>query len=636
MDFTRLLDAVHRLLHKYREASVAQLKRFFLYWWCLDSKIDSGDFIRGVCRVDLGCSKMTSSKPTTQKNQMILLYAALLGLLPALEFCDRGRLSTRGFAVKWMLLSIFSGLFYYIDLPALSAYGIGEGSWCLLVVLLVGNVVWHFMTDGKPGVPVLLALLVGLFLGVFELSSWPIFRAGDLSSNIGAVERKEWNQSMAPVDPKHIRLVSAEQAEWIGAKALGDGLGSVYHPGRYSLQKIGDRLYWVAALDFQGFRRWMSANSAPGAIVVDAHDPTTPARLVQKDASGKELKLRFTPKAFFGKNLERHVYMSGYSRYELQGWHLEFDDEYRPFWIVTALKPTIGFSGEKPAKVLTVDPETGAVTEYALDTAPVWIDRVIPEQVAVNNLTWWGRYRKGWWASFVGAQNLLEPSALNKEAAWLVYGQDGRCYWYAGLTSISDRDDTLLGYTLTDTRSGKTTEYHVSGTTAGTANAAVSAAAAKVSNFRGYHPTQPIPYNIYGHLAYVVPIVNENHLFQRVAIVDVTCQKVALGEDKSSALLEFKQLLSGASGNGASPTLDASSKTFTFKVERASESVRNGNSTVYLYTSQQPGRTFFGTAQQGHQLFLTQEGDVVTIKFLDTEESLIPIQELTNPSLNKR
>jgi hypothetical protein len=121
-----------------------------------------------------------------------------------------------------------------------------------------------------------------------------------------------------------------------------------------------------------------------------------------------------------------------------------------------------------------------------------------------------------------------------------------------------------------------------------------------------------------------------------VAIVDVTCQKVALGEDKSSALLEFKQLLSGTSGNGASPTLDASTKSLTFKVERKSESVRNGNSTVYLYTSQEPGRTFFGTAQQGHQLFLTREGDVVTVKFLDTEESLIPIQELTNPSLNKR
>ena len=567
---------------------------------------------------------------------MIVLYAALLGLLPALEFCDRGRFSTVGFVIKWIVLSFCCGLVYYIGLPAFSAFVLGEATWWILAVLLVGNVGWHLVTDGKPGVPALLALLVGLSLGVFKVSSWPVFRAGGLSSNIGTVERKEWNHSMAPVDPKHIRLVSAEQAQWIGAKALGDGLGSVYHPGLYSLQKIGDRLFWVAALDFQGYRRWMSADSAPGAIVVDAHDPMAPARLVQKDAAAKELKLKFTPGAFFSRNLHRHVYTSGYASYELEGWHLEFNDQYQPFWIVTALKPSIGFSGEKPAKVLTVDPETGSVNEYGLDNAPAWIDRIIPERVAVNNLTWWGLYRKGWLASFVGAQNLVEPTALNEEAAWLVYGQDGRCYWYAGLTSTSDRDDTLLGYTLTDTRSGKTTEYHVSGTTAGTANAAVSAAAAKVSNFRGYHPTQPIPYNIYGHLAYVVPIVNENHLFQRVAIVDVTCQKVALGEDKSSALLEFKQLLSGASGNGASPTLDASAKMLTFKVERKSESVRNGNSTVYLYTSQQPGRTFFGSAQQGHQLFLTREGDVVTITFLDTDEALIPIQEIKNPSLNKR
>jgi hypothetical protein len=322
--------------------------------------------------------------------------------------------------------------------------------------------------------------------------------------------------------------------------------------------------------------------------------------------------------------------------YELEGYHLEFDDSMRPFWIVSALTPTVGFCGGKLAKVLTIDPESGRITEYAPGAVPAWVDRIVPQELAVNNLTWWGLYRQGWWASFLGAQNLTEPTSLHGEAAWLVYGQDGRCYWYSGLTSPSDKDDTLLGYTLTDTRSGKTTEYHVSGTTAGTANSAVAAAAAKVSNFRGYHPTQPIPYNLYGHLAYVIPVVNENHLFQRVAIVDITCQRVALGEDKSSALLEFKQLLGGVSGNGSSPTSDSTLKSLTFKVDRRAESVRNGNSTVYLYSSHIPGRTFFGSANQGHQLFLTREGDSVTIKFLDTDESLIPIQELSNPSLQKR
>lgn len=564
---------------------------------------------------------------------MYVFWAMLVSVLPALQFGERG-LKFGATVVKWIVLSVVLSILFYANLPAMSAFGLGEGMWWLLVVLLAGNVGVHILFQGDPAVPATALLGVGLLVLGFEASSWSFFRAADLSSNIGTVERKEWNGSLAPVDPKHIRLVSNEQAQWIGAKALSEGLGSVFHAGRYSLQKIGDRLYWVAPLDFQNWRRWVSADSAPGAILVDAHDPTAPARLVQKDAAGKDLKLKFTPGAFFGRNLERRVY-SQYSTYELAGFHLEFDDAFRPFWVVTVLTPTVGFSGERPAKVVTVNPESGEIVEYALDKVPAWIDRVIPSEVAVNNLTWWGVFREGWWASWLGAQSLLEPTALNGESAWLVYGGDGKCYWYAGLTSTSDRDDTLLGYTLTDTRSGQTTEYKVSGTTAGTANAAAAAAAAKVSNFRGYHPTQPIPYNVYGHLAYIIPIVNENHLFQRVAIVDVTCQKVALGEDKASALQEFKQLLGGASGNGASPTLDAALKTLTFKVSRRAESVRNGNSTVYLYTQSQPGRTFFGSAQQGHVLFLTREGDSVTIKFLDTEESLIPIQEIANPSLSR-
>lgn len=565
---------------------------------------------------------------------MYIVYAILLSVLPALQFSSRGGgLNLGATAAKFITLTVAVSLIIYGGLPSLSAFGLGQGLWWLLLTLLWINVLLHAALDDKPKLPLLMAGAGSLIVIVFQAASWPILSSTELAAVVGKVEKREWNSSLAPVDPKHIRLVSKEQAEWIGAKALSEGLGSVYQPGSYSLQKIGDRLYWVAALDFQGWRRWVSGSSAPGAIVVDAHDPSAPARLVQKDAVGNELKLRFTPGAFFGRNLQRHVWSSGYSTYELEGWHLELDDAMRPFWVVTALKPTIGFSGEKPQKVITVSPDSGELKEYPHENAPAWIDRIVPEEVAVNNLQWWGVYREGWLSSWLGSQSLLEPTALNGESAWLVYGQDGRCYWYSGLTSTSDRDDTLLGYTLTDTRSGQTTEYKVSGTTAGTANAAVAAAAAKVSNFRGYHPTQPIPYNIYGHLAYVVPIVNENHLFQRVAIVDVTCQKVALGEDKQSALQEFKQLLGGVSGNGASPTLDSAVKSVTFTVSRIAESVRNGNSTVYLYTRSFPKRIFFGSSQQGPNLFLTREGDSVTIKFLDTEESLIPIQEITNPAL---
>jgi hypothetical protein len=564
---------------------------------------------------------------------MSVVYAMVLSILPALHFSDRKGLNISVTFIKYLLLTIGLSAACYVQLPALSAFVLGEALWWWLIVLVFGNVLFHLLVQDHPGIPFLILCMCGLLVGGFELSSWPIFRSADLSANIGNIERKEWNSTLAPVDPKHIRLVSSEQAEWIGAKALNDGLGSVYHPGKYALQKIGDRLYWVSPLDFQGWRRWVSADSSPGAILVDAHDPGAQARLVLKNSSGKELKLRYTPGAFFGRNLERHVYTSGYQSFELEGLHLEFDNEYNPFWVVTAVTPTVGFSGERPAKLLTVDPDSGKITEHALDKIPEWIDRVVPESVAVNNLTWWGRYRNGWWSSWLGSASLLEPTALHGESAWLVYGQDGKCYWYSGLTSTSDRDDTLLGYTLTDSRTGQTIEYHVSGTTAGTANAAAAAAAAKVSNFRGYHPTTPIPYNLYGHLAYIIPVVNENHLFQRVAIVDITCQKVALGEDKASALQEFKQLLGGASGNGASPTSESAVKTITFKVARRAESVRNGNSTVYLYTQSQPGRTFFGSASQGPALFLTREEDTVTVKFLDTEESLIPIQELSNPAL---
>jgi hypothetical protein len=445
----------------------------------------------------------------------------------------------------------------------------------------------------------------------------------------GDVAIADWQSDMAPVDPTKIRLVSEEQAIWLGKKALSDGNGSVFAPGEYRLQKVGDRMVWVAQLDFIGPAAWYNNDATPGYIVVDGHDPSRSAALQVKDGNGNKIAIRYTPEAFFGRNLFRHIYTAGHSDVVLSGAHLELNEEYRPYWVVTGHKRTIGLGGLVPLTVFIVDPQNGAIEEYAVPDVPAWVDRIVPEQVVVNNLNMRGMYHQGWWNAFLGKPGLTETSHSS-----LVYGEDGRCYWYSQTTSPSKSDDTMLSFVLTDSRTGVSREYKLHGGTAGTAEAALGAVAQKVANFRGYHPAVAIPYNIYGHLAYVSPVLGETHMYQRVAVTDVNCQIVGMGDDLNTALQEFRALIGQGSGNSVSPTQSAQTRTITVRVERIAEATQYGNSTVYVYTQDVSDKVFFGGPTVGPQLFLTQAGDEVVLEFLDTNEALIPIKTITNLNIS--
>ena len=556
--------------------------------------------------------------------------SVICALVGALRF-DSDRIR---FGVIRFVFFVIAGMgMAYLNLPVTTGLGLG-GWWSWLATVMAANMLlWLLQSMGAPesvgpGGLLYTPAVFGV-LGVLWLSHTPMLHSEQHVALAGDVATADWKNDMTPVDPTKIRLVSQEQAVWLGKKALSDGYGAVFAPGEYRLQKVGDRMVWVAQLDFIGLSSWLNNDCTPGYIVVDAHDPSRSAQLQVEDGDGKKIAIRYTPNAFFGRDLFRHIYMAGHSDVALSGAHLELDDQYRPFWVITGHKRTIGLGGLVPHTVFIVDPENGEIEEHAVTDVPAWVDRIVPEEVVVNNLNKRGLYHQGWWNAFLGKPGLTETTDSS-----LVYGEDGRCYWYSQTTSPSNSDDTMLSFVLTDSRTGISKEYELHGGTAGTAEAALGAVAQKVSNFRGYHPASAIPYNVYGHLAYVSPVLGETHMFQRVAVTDVNCQIVGMGDDLNTALQEFRSLIGQGSGNSVSPTQSAQTRTITVRVSRIAEATRSGNSTVYLYTTDVPGRVFFGGPTLGPDLFLTREDDSVVIQYLDTNESSIPIQSITNPSIS--
>src|SRR5262249_44277482 len=85
------------------------------------------------------------------------------------------------------------------------------------------------------------AAIIGVFIGVVlvrMLISSGAFRAGEYRAMAGDVETRTWTEDMTPVDAGHIRMVTKEQAEWLGSQVLGEAanaIGSRSKIGTYSI-----------------------------------------------------------------------------------------------------------------------------------------------------------------------------------------------------------------------------------------------------------------------------------------------------------------------------------------------------------------------------------------------------------------
>src|SRR5262245_56828417 len=126
---------------------------------------------------------------------------------------------------------------------AMNAFQLGARSWQQAAKLPVQNIV----PAGALVLPIYLLLVL-----VVWLSGWEVCRADDYRALAGEVTTDHWSKQLQPVDSHHIRMVSLEQAEWLGNQVFGEApgaLGRRYLIGRYSIQRVQGELYWVAPLE---------------------------------------------------------------------------------------------------------------------------------------------------------------------------------------------------------------------------------------------------------------------------------------------------------------------------------------------------------------------------------------------------
>ena len=531
----------------------------------------------------------------------------------------------KSYGIALVLVAIYA----FIKLPVLRL-DFTSGFSTIIVFFIIAGVLDMMFDKGERTSKIaknnffIAIVLILIVAAIPFVTSSSIFHAKSYRNLIGNVEESNFDKDVSPVSVKDIRIVDEEMAMKLGDKKLGEmpAVGSISKLGKFHIQSVNGELYWVAPLVHRDFIKWITnLDGTSGYVMVSASNPQD-VRLVQ-ELDGKPIKIVYQPDAYFLQDLHRHMYINGIVNAGMTEFSLEVNDEGRPYWVTSLYEHKVGFSGSDATGVAVVDAQTGEVSRYSIEDAPGWIDRIQPEQFVVDQINDWGLYVKGFLNSVISEEGVLVAT----EGTSLVYGDDGKSYWYTGITSAGG-DESTIGFMLVDTRTKEAKLYKQPGATE---TAAMRSAEGKVQE-KNYQATFPVMYNILGTPTYVSALKDKAGLVKMVAFVSVEDFAIlGLGETKDEALINYREALS-SEGNNINIENDTTKKDIEGIVKRISPDVKGGNTSYYL-TIDSDNNIFVATSKVSTELPLTVVGDKVKIAYQEGKTGVVDIIEFDNLNL---
>jgi hypothetical protein len=550
----------------------------------------------------------------------------------------KGKVNTSMLIFFSIIGMILSAGYLWLETPTL-AWGFGG-----INILLI---IWAFVfylggidlksRDMNSGCATLATGLIGCFIVYCFilpfLTTAPIaFHAKSYQQMLGKVNDITFDEHIAQIDNSQIRIVDENTAHKLADQKIGTmgAAGSEVQIGKMELQKVRGQLYWVAPIEYRGFVQWFngtySNTGTPGYVMVNATNQND-IKLINKDADGKDMFIKYQPNAYGWQDVERHLYFNGYMTKGLADFTFEIDDNLTPYWAVTVFEKKVGWSGRDAVGVALVNAQTGEIKYYDINDVPEWVDRIQPEEFVMEQISDWGEYVKGYLNStpFGSKIGTLKPASNRLH---LTYGADGQCYWYTGITSTS-KDESTTGFMLVNSRTKEVKYVHL----AGKQEPAAKRSADAVGKPHFMTSGDIILYNIGGKPTYITPMKNSEGLTAGVAAILVEDYNiVGFGKDIDSAITNYRQVLA-SKGNVIAPSASAKQVELKGNVERIAELVREGQTYYYITIN---GRTeiFVGAVTTSDKLPLTRPNDMVLIKYDETKDRKVNMTDFDNLNIN--
>ncbi|MBU8575374.1 hypothetical protein [Bacillus pumilus] len=550
----------------------------------------------------------------------ILLFSVVIGLvltllLTPLKLIVRKKGTEQQVPLMWIaglallfIVGIF--VFYYmtnLDRNPSSLWLIG------LVVTAAGAFLSVGLERKIKGVLFLILLLLGVYMATAFL-----FNANekfDVSKMEQKVEIKAFDETETPAS------VPPQFARNKMKKSFGQVPNTSYYElGSLQIQKVNGEYVYIAPVEFSDFFKWIRSGSTPGYFTLSATDSSANPKFVKTE-------MVYTPSSYFNKEIERHIRLQYPDLIFYGDTQLEINDDGKPYYIRTYGDFILARNGFKASGVVVVDAKTGATKKYALDQVPAFIDGAVsPEAVSLQN-SYFGNYIHGFWNSMFGKSDVKLPSDEGTEAnVSPVFDAKGDMYYFTDFTSPKEGVDSMLGYALTNARTGKATYY------TGNLEASYmdSQGALQIIEKRfiekKWKGRMPILYNFYGEASWLTPVLDSNGFLQNYFIVSAANPEIAAyASTPNEALRAYKTALQKGGGTVNSSSKQEKKET-TGKVKRVYKEKTGDYTTVTFLLDD--GKSYTMSSEKEPLVIYLKESDQVTMKYTDTGEIFLPVDEI--------
>ncbi|PIC88079.1 hypothetical protein CSV72_02725 [Sporosarcina sp. P20a] len=489
----------------------------------------------------------------------------------------------------------------------------------LLVVAILGAVV----SQGVERKVKMVVSLAALLVGVYVLSA-PLFNANKKYETVAMKQKVEitaFDETKTPasVPPKFARNKMK--------KAFGQVPDTSYYElGHLQIQKVNDEFVYIAPVEFSGFFKWFNGKTTPGYFTMSATDSSDNPKFIKTE-------MAYTTSSYFHKKVYRKMRMEMPDLIFYGDVQLEIDDDGKPHYIRTYGEFITARNGFNAKGIVMLDPETGATKKYALQDVPEFINGAVsPEAVSLQN-SYFGNYIHGFWNSLVGKKDVKIPSDEGTEAnVSPIFNADGHMYYFTDFTSPKEGVDSMLGYALTDGRTGKATYYTGDLEESYMDSQGALQIIEKKFIEKKWNGEMPVLYNFYGEASWLTPVLDSNGFLQNYFIVSAANPEISVfANTPNEALKLYKTALQrgGSTVDGSSDAEEAKATITAMRVFKE----RVGDFTLVSILAKD-GRNFLVSSEVEPLSIYVKEGDQLAVTYLETGELFLPVKELVNNSVN--
>lgn len=459
--------------------------------------------------------------------------------------------------------------------------------------------------------------LASLLVGVYVLSA-PLWNANDKFKSAEMkeeVEIKPFDETQTPasVPPKFVRNKMK--------KAFGQVPNTSYYElGRLQIQKVNGEYVYIAPVEFSGFFKWMNGKTTPGYFTMSATDSADNPKFIAQE-------MKYVPSAYLNANLERHIRLQHPFLIFYGDVQLEIDDDGKPYYIRSYGEFISARNGFDVQGIVLVDALTGKSEIVKLADVPAFIDGAVsPETVSLQN-SYYGKYVHGYWNSMFGKKDVKLPSDEGTESnVSPIFNEEGEMYYFTDFTSPKEGVDSMLGYSLTNARTGEATYYTGNKDESYMDSQGNLQIIEKKFIEKKWTGEMPVLYNFYGEASWLTAVLDSNGFLQNYFIVSAANPEISTyATTPKEALKLYKTALSrgGSTVEGSSNAEEKNASGTVLRVYKE----RLGDFTIVSFLLNN-GENYLVSAETEPLAIYLQEGDEVVLTYGDTGEQFLPVRSL--------